>query len=78
MELDGILLSEISQSEKDNYHDFTHMWKLRNKTDKHRGTEGKKKMKIGREVDPKRLLTIGKKQGCWRGGRVGGREWNKE
>ena len=43
MELEGILLSEISQSEKDNYHDFTHMWKLRNKTDKHRGTEGKKK-----------------------------------
>ena len=43
MELEGILLSEISQSEKDNYHDFTHMWKLRNKTDEHRGREGKKK-----------------------------------
>ena len=30
MELGGIMLSEISQSEKDSYHVFTHMWNLRN------------------------------------------------
>ena len=33
-------------------------------------------MKTGMEADPKTHLTIGKRQGCWRGGRVGGREWN--
>ena len=30
--LEEIMLSEISQAEKDKY-DFTHMWNLRNKTD---------------------------------------------
>ena len=39
MELDGIMLSEISQ--KDKYHDFTHMRTLGHRTDKHR--EGKQK-----------------------------------
>ena len=50
-------------------YDFTHMWNLRNKTDKHRGREGKiNKMKIKREANHKRLLTIGNKQSSWRGG----------
>ena len=40
MELEWIMLSEIDQSEKDKYHDFTHMWNLRNKTDEHSGREG--------------------------------------
>ena len=31
MELESIMLSEISQSEKDKYHDFTHTWNLMNK-----------------------------------------------
>jgi len=35
MELEGIMLSEISQSEKDKYH----MRNLRNKTEDHRGRE---------------------------------------
>ena len=43
MELECIMLSEISQSEKDKYHDFIHMWNLRKKTDEHRGREGKEK-----------------------------------
>lgn len=34
MDLEGIMLSEISQSDKDRYHDLTHMWNLRNKTNK--------------------------------------------
>ena len=38
MELEYIMPSEVSQSEKDKYHDFTHMWNLRNKTDKHLGS----------------------------------------
>ena len=40
MELEGIILSEISLSEKDKY-DFTHMWNVRYKTDKHKGREAK-------------------------------------
>ena len=47
MELECIMLREISQSEKDKYHmicpDFIHMWNLRNKIDEHRGeTRGNK------------------------------------
>ena len=30
MDLENIMVSEISQSEKDKYHDFTHMWNLMN------------------------------------------------
>ena len=42
MELEGIRLSEISQSEEDRYMvSFTHMWNLRNLTDYSRGKEGK-------------------------------------
>ena len=37
MEPEGILLSEISQPEKDKYHDFTHVRTLRDKTDEHKG-----------------------------------------
>ena len=35
MELEGIMLHEINQSEKDKY-DFTYMWDLRDKTDERR------------------------------------------
>ena len=31
MDLENIMLSKIRQSEKDKYHDFTHMWNLMNK-----------------------------------------------
>ena len=31
MDLENIMLSEISQSEKDKYYDFTHMWNLMDK-----------------------------------------------
>ena len=41
MELENVRLSEISQSEKDRYV-FTHMWNLRNLTEDHGGSEGKK------------------------------------
>ena len=39
MELEGIMLSEISQ--KQIPYDFTHMWNLRYKTDEHKGREAK-------------------------------------
>ena len=52
------MLSEISQSEKDRYHVFTHMWNLRNLTEDHGGREGEKNSykQRGREANHKRLL----------------------
>ena len=50
IELEGIMLSEISQSEKDNYH-MTSLIYLRNKTKECRGREGKIKMKSEREIN---------------------------
>ena len=45
VELEYIMLSEISQSEKDRYH-INHMWwNLRNKTDEHMGEEKKERGK---------------------------------
>ena len=41
MELKGIKLGEISQSEKDKYHDYTHTQKLRNKIAESRAGEVK-------------------------------------
>ena len=41
IELEGIMLSEINQSEKGNFHMISLMWNLRNKTEYHRGREGK-------------------------------------
>ena len=46
MELEGIMLSAISQSQKDRYV-FAHMWTLRNLTEDHGGGEGKKKVREG-------------------------------
>ena len=58
MELENIMLSEISQSGKDKYHMlslicgiFFHMWNLRNKTEDHRAREEKIKQDEIREGD---------------------------
>ena len=45
MEPDWIMLSEMSQAEKDKYHMISHMLNLRNKTDEHRGRWGKERSK---------------------------------
>ena len=46
MELECIVLSEISQSEKDKKtYDFIHIGNLRNKTDEHMGRRGKERGK---------------------------------
>ena len=42
MELESVMLSEISRTEKDGYHVFTLMWILRNLTEDHGGGEEKK------------------------------------
>ena len=34
MDLEGTMLSEISQTEKDKYHMISHIWNLKNKTNK--------------------------------------------
>ena len=62
MEIEGIRLSEISQSEKENYHMISLIWNLRNKTDEHRKNRGKPR---------NRLLTIENKLRV-AGGEVGG------
>ena len=62
MELESIMLSEISQAEKDRYHVFTHMWILRNLTEDHGGGEGKK-LQRGKEANHKRLLNTEKTEG---------------
>ena len=36
MDLDSIMLSEISHPEKEKYHMISHLWNLRNKTKKKR------------------------------------------
>ena len=52
-EVECIMLSEVSQSEKDKIpYDFTHIYDLRNQIDEHR----KKKKKREREANHKRLL----------------------
>ena len=41
MELEGIMLNEINQSEKDKHHMILLMWNLRNKTNDHRRKKGR-------------------------------------
>ena len=43
MELETVILSEISHTEEDIYHVFTLMWILRNLTEDHGGGEGENK-----------------------------------
>ena len=46
MELESVMLSEISPTETDRYPVFTLMWILRNLTGTHGGGEGKKKKSL--------------------------------
>ena len=41
MELEYTIPIKIIQSERQIPYDFTHMWNLRNKTEEHKGREGK-------------------------------------
>ena len=74
MELEGVMLSEISQSEKQLPYDLTNMWNLRNKTEDHRGREGKQNgKKSERETNHETLNYRKQTEGCWRGGWWGDR-----
>ena len=59
MELEGYMLSKISQSEKDNYHDLADSWNLRDKTEDHRRREEKIKQDEIKEGDKHREKTEG-------------------
>ena len=48
MDLEGIMVSEISQTKKDIY-DLTYMWNLKNKTNRLIDTENKLMIAIGKE-----------------------------
>ena len=61
MELDSIMLSKISQSEKHKYHR-----NLRYKTDEHKGREAKIIQKQ-REPNHETLKYREQTEGCWRG-----------
>ena len=55
MEMEGIMLSEINQSETGRYHYvFTHMWNLRNVTEDHGGGEEEKTVSNRKEEHHKR------------------------
>ena len=58
MDLEGIMLSEMSQSEKDKYHNFTYVWYLKNKNEqnetRHTGTEN--------------TLMVARGERCWETG----------
>ena len=56
MELECVMLSEISHSEKGKYHMISLLWNLRNKTYEHRG-RGKKRE--GRKHKRPRLRVAG-------------------
>lgn len=59
--LEGIVLSEISQSERQTY-DFSRVWDLRNKTDERRERKGEIKRDGNREGGKaQRLLIMGNK-----------------
>ena len=60
MELEGIILSNITQSGKDNCM-ISLMWNLKTKTGEDRGREEKKYTKLERETNHKRLSTLGNK-----------------
>ena len=77
MELEGIMLTEISQSEKDRHHMFSLMWNLRNLTEDH-GGKGREKNSFKREGgNHKRLLNTENKlrvdggAGCGGEGKMG-------
>ena len=70
MELDCIILSEISQSEKDKYYMISVICGFKKQTVDHRGREEKNKIKREKEANYQRLLNTKDKlrvAGGWRG-----------
>ena len=57
MELESIMLSEISQSEKEKKHDFTHMWNSRNKANEQREEKRGRGKSRNRLIENKLMIT---------------------
>ena len=75
MELECIILSKISQSEKDKYYMISLIWNLRNKTGEH-NVRRVKKEKIGKQTTRDSSFL---QESSGRGGQKdGGRETNRE
>ena len=53
MELEGIMLSEISQTEKDKYIVISYMWNLKNKTNEYNKTEAESQIERTSQWLPK-------------------------
>ena len=70
LELEGIMLSETSQSEKDNYHMVSLMWNIRNSERDHKGRRGTEWEKLERETNHERLLSL-RNKGLWKWGKDG-------
>ena len=56
--LEGIMLSEVSQTEKDKYY-ITYMWNLENKTDE---CESNKKRNRLTDIENKLMVTSGERE----------------
>ena len=69
MELEGMILSEISRSQKAAYV-FPHVWNLRNLKENHGGGKGKNNFKQ-REANHKTLKYREQTEGFWEWGRKG-------
>jgi len=59
IELEGIMLSEISQSEKDKYHTISLMWNLRNKTKAQRKKRERERQTRRQTMKNKLIVTRG-------------------
>ena len=78
MELEGIILSEISQSERQLSYGLTQLWNIRNSERDHKGSgrRGLSGEKLEMETNHERLLTLGSKQRIAEGEVGGGwRNW---
>ena len=70
--LEEIMLSKISQAEKNNYH-ITYVWNIRNSMEDIRRRKGKmNEKKSERETNHESLFTLGSKQRAAGGEGVGG------
>ena len=64
MELEGIMLSEVSQSEKDKHYMVSFIWGIQKIVKGNKGERRKNEWEISeRETEHERLLTLGNEQG---------------
>ena len=73
MELEGIMLSEITQSEKDKHYMVSFIWGIQKIVKGNKGKRRENEWEISeRETEHERLLTLGNEQGVGEGRWAGG------